>query len=119
MAHQNDVSSENTQAESGEYLTAFFKEWMDYFEIDIMGENELCELLLMVNRAAENGNRELIEVFDGMPGGGFCAIKNESESFLRKNTKKNWADFHSGRKNKSHFMVQGSTQTVFYGCISI
>ena len=45
MAHQNDVSSENTQAESGEYLTAFFKEWMDYFEIDIMGENELCELL--------------------------------------------------------------------------
>lgn len=87
MAHQNDVSSENTQAEGGEYLTAFFKEWMDYFEIDIMGENELCELLLMVNRAAENGNRELIEVFDGMPGGGILRYQERIRELLEKKYK--------------------------------
>lgn len=68
MAYQEDVSSEETQDQREEYLMAFFREWLDYFVVDYMGENELCELLLMVKRAENIGRQELTDMFEGYGG---------------------------------------------------
>lgn len=64
MAYQEDVSSEELQDQREEYLTAFFREWLDYFAVDQMGENELCELLLMVKRAEKSQRQELTDMFE-------------------------------------------------------
>lgn len=68
MAYQEDVSSKETREQREEYLMAFFGEWLDYFAVDSMGVNELCELLLMVRRAAESRRRELLVLFETYEG---------------------------------------------------
>lgn len=68
MAYQTDVSSEEMPDLREEYMKSFFMEWLDFFEIDYMDENELCELLLMVNEAAKSGCPELTDLF-GICGG--------------------------------------------------
>lgn len=64
MACREDVSSEKTQDEREEYLEVFFGEWLDYFVIDSMSENELCELLLLVNQTVNSGKGKLMKLFE-------------------------------------------------------
>lgn len=80
MAHQEDVSSEETQEQREEYLTAFFEKWLDYFVVDSMGVNELCELLLMVKRATKSSRRELQDLFE--PYGGIRYYQEQIRNIL-------------------------------------
>ena len=71
MAYQGDASSKEMQDERMEYLVVFFGEWIGYFEIESMGENELCELLFLVKRAKEIRRRKLLDLFEGYGGIGY------------------------------------------------
>lgn len=98
MAYQEDVSSEKTQDKREEYLTAFFEEWLDCFDIGIMGENELCELLLIVKKAAESRRQELIDLFDRL--GGIHHYQEQIRILLYEKYKKRMAKLPFGEKKQ-------------------
>lgn len=98
MAYQEDVSSEKMQDKRNEYLMAFFKEWIDYFDIDKMGENELCELLLMIKRAAKSRRLEFADLFDQC--GGVCLYQEQIRTLLLEKCKKRLVKLPFGEKKR-------------------
>lgn len=98
MAHQEDVSSEETQEQREEYLTVFFGEWLDYFVINSMGVNELCELLLMVKRAAESGQPKLMDLFEKY--GGIRYYQEQASALLWEKCKEKLAGLPFGEKKQ-------------------
>lgn len=96
MAYQEDVSSEEMQEQREEYLAAFFKEWLSYFEVDSMGVNELCELLLMVKRATKSGRRELQDLFE--PYGGIKYFQEQIRNILLEKCREKLSQIPFGEK---------------------
>lgn len=112
MAYQEDVSSEETWEQREEYLTAFFEEWLDYFAIDSMGVNELCELLLMVKRAAESGQRELIDLFEVY--GGIRHYQEQIRNILLEKYKEKLIEIPFGEKKRIGIYGAGAhTESLF------
>lgn len=68
MAYQSDVSSQETQEDRIEYLHVFFKEWLAYFVLEDMTDNELCQLLLLVNQVSGSDRKDLADLFENYGG---------------------------------------------------
>lgn len=112
MAYQKDVSSEETQEQREEYLVVFFKEWLNYFALDSMGINELCELLLMVRRAAESGRRELLDLFEAY--GGIGNYQGQIRNILLEKCKEKLVGIPFGEKKRIGIYGAGAhTESLF------
>lgn len=112
MANQEDVSSEEMQEQREEYLAAFFKEWLSYFEVTSMGVNELCELLLTVKRAAKSGRRELQGLFE--PYEGIEHYQEQISNILLEQCKEKLAGIPFGEKKRIGIYGAGAhTESLF------
>lgn len=112
MAYQEDVSSEETQEQREEYLTAFFEEWIDFFSIDSMEVNELCELLLMVKRATKSGGQELQDLFE--PYGGIRYYQEQIRNILLEKYKEKLRGIPFGEKKRIGIYGAGAhTESLF------
>ena len=105
MAFQTDVSSEEMLDLREEYMKSFFNEWLDFFEIDHMDENELCELLLMVNEAAMSGSQELIGLFDIC--GGIYQCQKQVRDLLLERIKAKLSKLPLGERKRIAFYGAG------------
>lgn len=112
MAYQEDVSSEEAREQREEYLTAFWGEWIEYFTVDCMSVNELCELLLMVKRTVESGQQKLIDLFEAYGGIGY--YQEQIRNILVEKCKEKLAGIPLGEKKRiGIYGVGAHTESLF------
>lgn len=98
MAYQNDITSDEMKEEREEYLITFFEQWLEYFEIESMGINESCALLLMVKNAAESDNQNLLDLFEDY--GGIRQYQKQIKNLLMEKSKERLKKLPFGEKKR-------------------
>lgn len=68
MVYQNDVSSCEHVEQRKKYLETFLEEWITYFDLSIMNENELCGLLQLLKYVEMCDNQELKRMLEDVGG---------------------------------------------------